>query len=782
MKFSARLIEHLNTPGYRPANETTLAKQLKLDKKQRRVFAHEVRLLLSRGELALVGGDKITLPRASPRANDGLLTGILKFRSGGSALVIVNGSDHPDAPEVVQVAAEDTANAFHGDTVRLQLDHRPNQRRHRRPSRSDEPRGRVTEIIERASDVIVGTLHKVRRRFYVAPDDPRFVHDVVVEDPAKSKLRPPPVEGDKVVVRLHEWTNRHRDPEGRVVERLGQQWEPRAELLGVYRKFGLEPHFPKDAMQETHALPDHVMPAQLKARLDYRQIPTFTIDPDDAKDFDDALSIELLPDDQVKIGVHIADVSTYVKPGTALDREAQRRGNSTYLVGTVVPMLPEKLSNGLCSLVEGEDRLTKAVFLTFNRKRRIIATAFANTVIRSRKRLTYRQAYTLLQQDDIQAARDLPLPPKHQTGSTGRALRELSNRELSDLQSWVRTLWSIANRLRRDRMAHGSLDLDMPETKIFVDRRGFADRLELIEHDESHQLIEEFMLAANEAVAKLTRQHRLPAVYRVHDDPDDDKLVELRQYYATFGLRTGDLTTREAITELLKTLRKHPQGHVLRISLLRSLKKAAYRASPDGHYGLHKRDYAHFTSPIRRYADLVLHRVFDHYLITQGGWPSPPKYKFPYTAAKIDRIAQHLSITETNSQDAERESEKIKLLEFFERDLAKRQPSTFAAIITEVRSHGLFIELEDSLTFGFLAANALGPDFYNPTTDKSALLGRKTKERLTIGDRVHVAVAKVDRVSRQIDFKRVSESGQALRSTRELGGKASGRPRKNSHR
>lgn len=771
MKFSSRLFEHLGNTGYRPVNEAALAKQLKLDKKQRRVFAHEVRLLLSRGELLLVGGDKITLPRATTQASDGLLSGTLKFRSGGSALVVINRADHPDAPEVVQVAAEDTSNAFHGDTVRLQLDHRPNQRRNRRPTRGDEPRGRVTEIVERGSELVVGTLRKVRRKFYVAPDDPRFVHDIVVEDPAKSKLKPPPDEGDKVVVRLHEWTNRHRDPEGRVVERLGHQWEPRAELLGVYRKFGLEPRFPKDVMQETHNLPDHVMPAQSKARLDYRRIPTFTIDPDDAKDFDDALSIEFLPDEQVKIGVHIADVSTYVKPGTALDREAQRRGNSTYLVGTVVPMLPEKLSNGLCSLVEGEDRLAKAVFLTFNRKRRLVATAFANTVICSRKRLTYKQAYTLLKEDDIQAARDLPLPPKHQTGSTGRALRELKNSELQDLQSWVRTLWSIANRLRRDRMAHGSLDLDMPETKIFVDKQGFADRLELIEHDESHQLIEEFMLAANEAVAKLTRQHRLPAIYRVHDDPDEDKLVELGQYYATFGLRTGDLSQREAITELLRSLRKHPQGHVLRISLLRSLKKAAYRASPDGHYGLHKRDYAHFTSPIRRYADLVVHRVFDHYLITQGGWPTPPKYKFAYTAAKVDRVAQHLCITETNSQDAERESEKIKLLEFFERDLAKKKPSTFAAIITEVRSHGLFIELEESLTFGFLAANSLGPDFYNPTTDKSALVGRKTKERLTIGDRVHVAVSQVDRGARQIDFKRVSESGEALQSTRELGGR-----------
>lgn len=768
MKFKTALFDRLAADDYKPVNDSALIRQLGLDKKQRRVFSHELRLLLARGEIVQVGGDKIALPHAPAKNNAGYLTGKLRFRTGGSGLVVVDRILHPDAPEVVQIAAEDAANGFNGDTVRLKLDTRPNQRRNVRNPRANEPRGRVTEILERASDTVVGTLRKIRRKYFVTPDDPRFVHEVAVADPAEGKLKPLPKEGDKVVVRLHEWTNRNRQPEGRVIERLGLQWEPRAEMTGIYRKFDLDPQFPSEVTRELKDIPDHVMPKELQARLDYRKIPTFTIDPDDAKDFDDALSIEFLPEDQIKIGIHIADVSAYVKPGTSLDKEAQRRGNSTYLVGTVVPMLPEKISNGLCSLVEGQDRLTKAVFLTFNKKRRIVGSAFANTVIRSRKRLTYKQAFTLLKEDDLQTARDLPLPPKHQTGSTGKALSSLTDKELADLQSWIRTLWSLANRLRRDRMAHGSLDLEMSETKIFVDEKGFADRLELVENDESHQLIEEFMLAANEAIAKLTRQNRLPAIYRVHDDPDEDKLAELRQYYGTFGIRTGDLTQREEITELLRTLRTHPQGHVLRTQLLRSLKKAAYRASPDGHYGLHKRDYAHFTSPIRRYADLVVHRVLEYYLITQGGWPSPPGYKFAYNTAKMDRMGQHLSITETNSQEAERESVKIKLLEFFERDLKKRKPSVFTAIITEVRAHGMFIELEESLTFGFLAANALGPDFFNPSNDGSALVGRKSKRRFELNDRISVAVAKVDRVKRMIDFKLVDESGKPVGSTREL--------------
>src|SRR5690606_22540129 len=224
-------------------------------------------------------------------------------------------------------------------------------------------------------------------------------------------------------------------------------------------------------------------------------------------------------------------------------------GNSTYLVGTVIPMLPEKLSNGLCSLVEGENRLTKAVFLTFGKNDRLKDKAYANTVIRSRKRLTYKQAYAFLFENDLDKIRNLPLPPSHQTGSTGRALRELPDTELVDLQSWVRQLWRLASRLRQERMAHGSLDLDMPETKIFVDKDGYADRLERIENDESHQLIEEFMLAANEAVAHLTRVHRLASLYRVHDDPDEEKLGELRQLLGTYEIQTGDLTRRPEVVK-----------------------------------------------------------------------------------------------------------------------------------------------------------------------------------------------------------------------------------------
>jgi ribonuclease R len=737
-----RLLVHVHAPGFLPSSEAEIARALHLNKKERRALAFEARLLLAAGRLVRIKGDKLCEP-----AEANLVTGRISFRQNGSALVIPEAKINVTGPQLpaIFIAAEDTHVALHGDKVVARLIDGP----HREDGR---PAGCVIRIIDRARATLVGNLQRSRHVFLVVPDDPRFVHNIIVADPAKSNLSPPPAVGDKVVVRLFEWTERHVNPEGELISRLGRTHEPWAELLGVYEKFDLSPSFPTEVEREAAALPDRVGPADLAGRLDYRAIPTFTIDPDDAKDFDDALSLEELPGGDIRVGVHIADVSGYVRPGTALDRESQRRGNSTYLVGTVVPMLPEKLSNGLCSLVEAEDRLTKAALLTFAKNGRLKETAFANTVICSRKRLTYRQARALLFKNSLEEIRALPLPAAHQTGSTGRALASLSDVELVDLQSWVRRLWKIAKKLRDDRMAHGSLDLDMPEVKIFVDKEGYADRLERIEHDESHQLIEEFMLAANEAVARLTRDQHLPSLYRVHDDPDEEKLEEFRQFAATFGVQAGDLSRRAEILKLLQALAAHPQGYMLRTQFLRSLRKAVYRAEADGHYGLAKKDYTHFTSPIRRYSDLVVHRVLDFYLIKQNG-QSHARFAPGYQTGHLQSLAEHLSLTEVNSAEAERESQKIKLLEFFEREVAKRKKTPFAAVITDVRNHGFFVELPEAMSFGLVHASSLTDDFYVLNNAGTALIGRRSKRRFGVGEKITVVVDKVDRFRRMMDFR-----------------------------
>ena len=810
MTLRERLLALLREPKYSPANESELLRQLGLNKKRRASVAHEVRLLLSEGQAVRSPDDRIRLAKASsarpPRAEstterklfsptrrpatadpaptaapsrtqrDGTLLaprkrsgasrpevaakptevslgrdeliGRIQFRAGGSAFVIpenpATGAAQPGEPSI-QIFPEDTNVALPGDRVVVRIF--PG----RKGKRPGERIGGVDRVLERARESMVGDLRREGRNYAVVPDDPRFVYEIHVDDPTRSKLKPTPQPGDKVVVQLHDW-KRRRDPlTGELTARLGRTHEPRAELLGIFIKYNLVAEFPANVEQEAAALPDRVHARELAHRLDYRENAVFTIDPDDAKDFDDALSYEPLEGGEVRIGIHIADVSAYVKAGTALDLEAQRRGNSTYLVGVVIPMLPEKLSNGLCSLVEAQDRLCKAVFLTFSKNGKLKDTTFANTVIRSRKRLTYKQAYALLFEDDLNRIRSLPLPPKHQTGSTGRALSSLDDDELSELQTWVRALWKIGSRLRKDRMAHGSLDLDMPETKIFVDEKGYADRLEKIEHDESHQLIEEFMLAANEAVARLTRTHSLPSLYRVHDEPDAEKLDEYRQLLGTFGIHTGDLSRREEIVKLLETLKTHPQGYTLRTQLLRSLKKAAYRSTADGHFGLNKKDYTHFTSPIRRYSDLVVHRVFDTYLEKHQGHPTSQS-RPSYNLARIESLGEHLSLTEIASAEAERESVKIKLLEFFERELAKKKKTLFAAVITDVRQNGFFIELIESMTFGFVPASSLSDDHYTLTNDGSALVGRKTKRRFELNGRLDVVVDKVDRFKRLIDF------------------------------
>ena len=652
-----------------------------------------------------------------------------------------------DAQPALQVFPEDTGVALPGDRV---LAREFPGRKGRRPG---EKIGAVIRVLARERDTIVGNLRKGRREFVVQPDDPRFSYEIAVGDPAKSGLSPVPKEGDKVVIKLGEWNHRADALTGTITSRLGRTHEPRAELLGIFLKHNLATEFPSDVEREAALIPDRVLPSELPGRLDYRDKVVFTIDPDDAKDFDDALSYEPLDGGEVRVGIHIADVSTYVHPGTAIDREAQRRGNSTYLVGVVIPMLPEKLSNGLCSLVEAQDRLCKAVFLTFAKNGRLRDTTYANTVIRSRKRLTYKQAYAFMFEDDLAKIRALPLPAKHQTGSTGRALRDLTDAELHDLQTWCRALWKIAARLRKDRMANGSLDLDMPETKIFVDEKGYADRLEKITHDESHQLIEEFMLAANEAVARLTRTHQLPSLYRVHDEPDAEKLEEFRGLLDSFDIPVGDLSVRAEIVKLLVILAAHPQGYTLRTQLLRSLKKAAYRATPDGHYGLAKNDYTHFTSPIRRYADLVVHRVFDTYLEKHAGHAIPPARNARYDLSRIQALGEHISLTEISSAEAERESVKIKLLEFFERELDKSPRTPFLAVITDVRPNGFFIELVESMTFGFISTNALTDDRYVPADDGTMLVGRKTKKKFALNGRLTVVVDKVDRFKRLIDFR-----------------------------
>lgn len=749
MNVRDKIIELMRKRDYVPLQKEEIVSQLKGKKNQREAIASCLDDLLRTGEVVRIKKNRLVLPRDA-----NLVTGRIVFRQSGSALLISETKSGETPSQPINIRAEDTAVAMHNDRVVVRIEDPPRHARHRYERHHEgQVFGRVIRILERARTTITGSLQKSRHFFYVIPDDPRIIQDIYVPDPSKSGLAPAPEIGDKVVVRLHEWQQRHLNPEGELIEVLGKTHEPHAELKAIFRKFDLDLDFPEAVEKEVAQLPDEVRKSDLRGREDLRDLFTFTIDPDDAKDFDDALSAEQLRGGDVRIGIHIADVGSYVKPGTALDQEAQRRGNSTYLVGTVIPMLPHKLSNGLCSLVEREDRLTKSVFITFSPKGKIRETTYANSVIRSDKRLTYRQAYAFLKEDDLDKVRKVPLPPAHQTGSTGRALSEMSDQELQKLQRGVRLLWEVAARVRKQRMDTGSLDLDVPEVKIFVDPEGYADRIETIEYDESHQLIEEYMLLANEAVAKILTRNKIPAIYRVHEKPVEEKLNEYREFLATYEIHVGDLTKREEIKKALAKAKSHPQGYTLRVQFLRSLQRARYMAAPKGHYGLNKKNYTHFTSPIRRYSDLVVHRLFEAFLDKFTDAAALSGKQRHYTQADLDRMGDHLTQTEQNSTEAEREHVKLKLLEFFERELSKTERTPFAAVIADVRNHGMFVELTGSQAYGLVHISTLRDDLYSLTPDKTAIVGRRTKKRYEVGQKIQVVTERVDRFKRQIDFK-----------------------------
>lgn len=757
------LLDFMKSKSYTPLTLPQIATALGLSRKACAPLRKAMDSLIADGTAAKVKGDRYGLS-----GDLNLLAGTIAFRQRGGAFLDVQGSD-----ERIEIRPEDTGVALNSDKVLARLlpeSFKPRRGRNGRRDWNAANYGvryaKVIRILERANSKVVGTLRRSYSFWHVVPDDPKFFYDVIVSDPAKSGVVPPPKENDKVVVRLNEWVQKHMNPTGEIVENLGESHTPMAEYRSILVKYDLSETFPEDVEKCADSVPSEVSARDISGRFDARSIPTITIDPEDAKDFDDAISLRPAEGGNYEVGVHIADVSKYVKLSSPLDREAAKRGNSTYLVGTVIPMLPFKLSNGICSLVEDEDRLVKSVFLTVSPNGNILGAHFANSVIRSSKRLSYEQAHALITLDNLGEAAAVRPPENYETAFSGKDLTELSPESLAALQKMVRTLWGIASGMRQRRMKEGSLDLNMPEFKIFCDKDGYADRIEKIEYNESHQLVEEFMLAANREVSKALFGAKIPYISRVHDEPDPDKLSELRDELEPFGIECGDLTSRREIIKLLEQINAHPQAYILKTMFLRSLKRAEYRASPDGHYGLYMRFYAHFTSPIRRYADLTVHRCFDR-MLWERKIPTAPKYA-PAALAKteLEAVAEAITRTEGNSTEAERESHKIKLMEYFERRIGKG--NAFEAIVTSLSNHGFFVDLTQSQACGFVHLRTLHDDIYHLSDDGTELRGRRTGTTFRAGDKVYVDVESVDRFKRQIDF-RLADCAQPLNERGESG-------------
>src|SRR6266481_6426219 len=574
-KIREKIRALLARKDYRPLDKIDIAHKLGLTGGERVRLRKILRELERSGEIARIRKNRYVLP-----AEADLVMGTLSIHQAGYGFLI---SEKPGEPDIF-VAAENTGTAMHGDRVVVRITR--DQPYARTKGRQE---GRVIRILERAHDTIVGTLQHSRNFHYVVPDDPRIVHDVYVRPVKHRRSQTAATVGDKVVVRLDPWESRHVNPEGDIIEILGPASAPGVDMLSIIRKYHLPTEFPGDVIDQANRISETVDSQKLEGREDLRKKFIITIDPDDARDFDDAIHVEKIDNGGWRLGVHIADVAAYVEPGSALDREACRRGNSVYLPDRVIPMLPERLSNGVCSLNPGVDRLTHSVFIQFDKNGVAKNVGFTHSVIRSSHRLTYKQAYAILKS-----------APRDRLGER------------------LHVAWELASLLRRKRFEHGSLDLDFPEVKVRLDETGKPAHLERIENDESHQLIEECMLAANEAVARELKKRAIPTVYRVHENPDPEKLAEYREFVLSFNYKVGDLTHRPELQRLLASIRGKPEEQALKIGLLKSLKRARYLAQPLGHYGLAKANYLHFTSPIRRYADLVVHRA-----LGRDGTPLP---------------------------------------------------------------------------------------------------------------------------------------------------------------
>lgn len=641
----------------------------------------------------------------------------------------------------LQVEGDSLATAMHGDTVMAQAAPDQPQKWWKNVPEKREILARiqageqaplaakVLRVVTRKQELVVGIFtrkskqrdgQKVDGRAYVKPDDALIpIVEITAEIDPKLHVKP----GDKVLAQITEYPKPGFEARGKVIRRIGRPGEQGVDVLGIIYKYKLPQEFPEDVIKEAESVPTVVTADMLGDREDWRDREVITIDPFDARDFDDAIALTPLPNGGWELAVHIADVSHYVTPGTALEREARERGNSVYLADRVIPMLPERLSNGVCSLRPDEDRLTRAAIMTYDAEGNRTSSRFAKAVIRSKRRYSYEEAHEVMKpylSKPESALKDpnAPLPAR---------------------------AWVLGSKLRKLRFANGALDLDFPEVKVVLDAKGNPVRLARIEHDESHQLIEEFMLQANEAVAEQMRRAGRPSLFRIHEDPDPDKLLDLRELLGSNGIRVGDLTQRRELQKALNKIDAMPESGVLKLAVLKSLKRAAYSVDPIGHYGLAKENYLHFTSPIRRYADLIVHRVQAN-LLWGAKYPTPDY-------GKLQEIADHLGITERNAAEAEIQSRKIKELAYFEKEIRDGKPVKLQATVTQVRRIGLFVELMEIMTRGIVKAEDMGnrPYFFDGKLEQ--YICRKPRDVIKSGTVIDVIPIYVEQDRGTVGFR-----------------------------
>ncbi|UCC85125.1 MAG: ribonuclease R [Gemmatimonadota bacterium] len=688
------IIRYLRERAQRPVRLKEIARALEVDAREYRRLRRLLRQLEEAGEIYRVRRRRYALPE---RIN--LVVGRLQVIRAGHGFVIpeVGGED-------VFVASSQLRDAYDGDRVIARVERR---------QRGRKPEGTIVRVLERARTKVVGVYHRSGRYSYLVPLENAIHRDVFIPPRAGGKAG----DGSIVVARIVDWGSDHHDPVGEVVEILGRPGEAGVDVLAIVHSHELPADFPRDVLDEAEKLRagfDGTI--ALEERTDFRATLTFTIDPIDAKDHDDAISIERLASDRWRVGVHIADVSHFVREGSRIDQEALNRGTSVYLVDRVLPMLPEPLSGDLCSLKPEEDRYTLSACLELNSAAEVNSIEFTSGVIRSRYALAYEEA-----QEIVDGVREADV----------------------ELREALQDLRHLAFRLRERRQARGGLDFDLPEARVIVNSAGEPTTVQRILRLDTHRLIEEFMILVNESVARSVESRGAPFIYRVHEAPDPDRLERLREFIAGLGLklaRDADTTPR-ALQRLLTSVEGRPEEPVVSTLVLRSMKQARYSAERAGHFGLGSRLYTHFTSPIRRYPDLVAHRIVRLALLEGRAVPEE-------LAGQLGAMARHSSARERQAMEAERESVELKKMEYLERHLG----DVFEGTITGVTSYGMFVLLDDVLAEGLVHVSQLADDYYHYLEEEYALVGELKRRRFRLGDRAKVQVIKVDRAVRELDL------------------------------
>ena len=638
----------------------------------------------------------------------------VQHKSEGTIRIIAQGHGFVtlDGGEEVFVRATRTRTALDGDRVRVGL-----AAKRRRPEPGQLREAEVLEVLERSKTETVGTFAVHGKAGWVQPDDPRMPHDVYVPRDEWNGAEP----GDKVVVSIDAFEDPKASPEGRVLSVIGHEGDPGVAVLAVAMAHGAKPTFPEAVEQEAARIDAAVSEAEIQRRLDLREAPIFTIDPVDAKDFDDAIHTRDLGDGTIEVGVHIADVSHYVPKSGTIDNEAYDRATSTYLVDRVIPMLPEVLSNGVCSLRPREDKLTYSILLVVDAESgEVQSYRIAETVIHSHERFTYESAQAVLDGNAHPMAEE------------------------------VRRAGRLAEVLTAKRMREGAIDFDVPEVRVVLDAKGNPVDVIKKERIPTNRLIEEFMLLANRAAAQEASKRGRPLVYRVHDLPDAERIQGLAEYVRPFGYtlphKDGQVR-REDLNALLNKVKGSPEAPVIEQAAIRAMSKAVYSVNNIGHYGLGFSHYAHFTSPIRRYPDLIVHRLLKTYLGADSATADSTGGKIPDTTA-LEAQAKHCSEREREATQAERESVQLKQVEY----AAQHIGDTFDGVVVGVTKFGVFVEMQPLLTQGLVHVRDMTGDYWEYDPRRYALVGRYSGARIRTGDPCRVTITGADPQERQVDL------------------------------